>query len=474
MKLIIENLGPIKKGEIDLNKRFYCFVGYNNSGKSYLANVLWKIFDIKEFVHFILIEKVKDNDYEVFDMSAIGITKLLKEYAQYITTHILPELFQVKADNSIVMNCKITFVDWEETYTDSIKAIKNLSVKLWDDKPDIATVSLTQDYKFLWEGIDKIKLNKKDIPNIIGFEAGFVYGSLFRVDSLNLFFLPAERSFYSSFNSYFFRIEQEKKQELDKKLQSLLKNGKTETTDLQKIVDSTKSEYSESMYALLRKYHDLFEGGKLPKRNHYYDTQIAQLEEIMGGKVQIETQDGFPQTRFQHNKGKQDESLEMYLASSSVNQLSALSTYLKYWAQEKGNFLVIDEPEENLHPANVLKLLQILIDFANMNDNTVLITTHSPLLTDAINNQLMLGALHNRESMAQALGFEGTSFLEAKETGIYYFSGNSVLEYSIGEYGTIFKDFKAVVDKIENQQFVLSEALFNQYNTPKLVENDSI
>ncbi len=41
MKLTIKNLGPLTKGgTIDLDKRFYVFVGKNNSGKTYVANVL--------------------------------------------------------------------------------------------------------------------------------------------------------------------------------------------------------------------------------------------------------------------------------------------------------------------------------------------------------------------------------------------------------------------------------------------------
>ncbi|TAE00285.1 MAG: hypothetical protein EAZ97_06420, partial [Bacteroidetes bacterium] len=42
MKLVVKNLGAIKKkSEIDLDKRFYTFVGYNNSGKTYISQIIW-------------------------------------------------------------------------------------------------------------------------------------------------------------------------------------------------------------------------------------------------------------------------------------------------------------------------------------------------------------------------------------------------------------------------------------------------
>jgi predicted ATPase len=37
MKLTVNNLGAIKKGTIDLDKSVYLFVGYNNSGKTYMS-----------------------------------------------------------------------------------------------------------------------------------------------------------------------------------------------------------------------------------------------------------------------------------------------------------------------------------------------------------------------------------------------------------------------------------------------------
>ncbi len=47
MKLLVKNLGPIQGNTqtIDLSKRFYIFVGENNSGKTYVSQLLWTIFN---------------------------------------------------------------------------------------------------------------------------------------------------------------------------------------------------------------------------------------------------------------------------------------------------------------------------------------------------------------------------------------------------------------------------------------------
>ena len=58
MKLRVNNLGPIKQGEIDLSKRFSVFVGYNNSGKTYMSQVVWSLMNFWN--------KKKDTDILIF------------------------------------------------------------------------------------------------------------------------------------------------------------------------------------------------------------------------------------------------------------------------------------------------------------------------------------------------------------------------------------------------------------------------
>jgi len=46
LKLVINKFLPItQKCEIDLSKRVNIFVGKNNSGKTYLSQLIWGIYD---------------------------------------------------------------------------------------------------------------------------------------------------------------------------------------------------------------------------------------------------------------------------------------------------------------------------------------------------------------------------------------------------------------------------------------------
>jgi predicted ATPase len=46
MKITVENLGTIHKGEISLDKELTIFTGENNSGKSYMSYLVYEIVDL--------------------------------------------------------------------------------------------------------------------------------------------------------------------------------------------------------------------------------------------------------------------------------------------------------------------------------------------------------------------------------------------------------------------------------------------
>jgi AAA15 family ATPase/GTPase len=155
----------------------------------------------------------------------------------------------------------------------------------------------------------------------------------------------------------------------------------------------------------------------------------------------------------------------MYLTSSSINQLTTLLLYLKHWVSDTNNFLFVDEPEENLHPENQEKLIHTLLKFAATNNNKVLITTHSSLVTSVINNFLNIGYLKSKQDFnlnsfltKHHVDFDVKNILEKKDFGIYFFSGSDVIEYSAKEYGVYFEDFDKIEKNIKNfSEFITDE-----------------
>ena len=79
-----------------------------------------------------------------------------------------------------------------------------------------------------------------------------------------------------------------------------------------------------------------------------------------------------------------DMSLPMSNTASGVKQIGVLQLLLANRKLQPGSFLIIDEPEVNLHPEWQVKFAGILVLLAKDLDITLYINTHSPLFIQAI------------------------------------------------------------------------------------------
>lgn len=411
MKLQVQNLGPIQSGEIDLSKRFYVFVGYNNSGKTYMSQLLWGINQniTHDFSNSNLLKQLVEHSLG-WDVGIVHLKdKYIDLFSNFLSKELLPQYFN--SDK---------------------KTFENFSCSLI---PKYSAETNFEKYFIEWLNFsEQLSNNDKKV-----------------------FFLPANRIFYPTFYKYIYSVAKDEKDEIAKAIQ----RGK----NIENIKGFAKRPYTEMMDILTEKIYQFnFNGNATP--TGYYTDLVEELTEIIGGKINLKSSLGIAPVEFSLELEKGEE-LDMHLASSSANQLTTLYLYLKYWAEEENNFLIIDEPEENLHPKNQIKLLDILMKFANQNNNKVLITTHSPLLTDAVNNHLHLGYLksHSEENIAQIikennLNIDIDAAMPHEDIGIYFFNGKTIKEYEVEEYGVFFRDFRKEEKEITRTANVLRDYIY--------------
>ena len=268
------------------------------------------------------------------------------------------------------------------------------------------------------------------------------------------FFLPANRIFFPAYFKYIYSTEAKEFQNVRRHL----RESKSIDTD------------SISEYPHTEPVNHLIEAvANLPRReaNDYYLDLLEELEQIISGKITFSQKEGIAPVEFKlkPNKG---ESIDMYLASSSSNQLTMLYLYFKYWARKSYNFLIIDEPEENLHPQNQIKIANILLKFANRDNNKVLITTHSPLLAETINNDMYMSYIkeHQPEETVSKLAddyvIENT--LKSEDYGVYFFDGGRTTQYKADSYGIYFKDFAQEETKVREHSDALRARIYTIQN----------
>jgi ABC-type lipoprotein export system ATPase subunit len=295
----------------------------------------------------------------------------------------------------------------------------------------------------------------------------FLLRSLLQNEKEPLFF-PADRVFYLKHKRSIFNEEYKRKKEVETRIKELMEENLGKV-DLKELLNLIKPSFTNAEDALIRKIvtmEDKFLADKLvplPQFTNLYQD----LEKIMGGEVilkQIDLPTGEKEVEYAFKfdiTTKETDELPLALSSSAVNQLSTIYLLLKYMLNDKPKFLFIDEPEENLHPQNQILLLNLLLEFANMNKNRVLIASHSPLLARALNNYLILSQLKNKGEVAEKFGLLDLN-LTAENIGIYYFHDKTIHEHKAGHYGTIFTSFKTTQDAIYQIEEELSEIMFQQ------------
>lgn len=282
------------------------------------------------------------------------------------------------------------------------------------------------------------------------------------------FFIPASRSFFPVFYQYIYEIERNKRSEYNRRLQELIENidddGDTNKNIFKRLQEQLpKRSYTEPMNKVIESLYSLNTKKEI---NSVYNSLIEKMIGLMGGEITISSLESIAPIQFSF-KFDESKDLPMYLASSSVNQLTVLYLYLKYWAKEKNNFLMIDEPEVNLHPENQIRLMDILVQFVTEHDNRVLITTHSPILTDILNNYVYLHTLKSYDVDVtkiiednQLKNLNPEISLAKEDLGVYFFTGDKIIDYGTSQYGVYFRNFTEVINSVQKSGEILTNHIY--------------
>ena len=484
MKLEVRNFGKIKKGTIDLDKKVTVFVGYNNSGKTYMSQLLWKLNSLGDFflniIDFEAYVKKNITSKNSFHITKEVVDEIVMIYTNDIKKYYVPDTFNVSPDFFNNQNFSLQFLNtFEKIRTSSCvyeiwindkyfysqcykfkKHHNSLEITVEDIKlPTARTyldiVSEDRFREFEHNSVSAVDLKVPFQELLVSTVSNIIYELLFRKDE-TCFFLPANRIFYPSYYKYIYSVSKQEKDLINTRINN--------HASLESIKSLSKGSYTKAVDALTQKVYEL-NNDSTPKNN--YSDLLDELRDIIGGDIIIKSAEGIAPIEF-YLKLDDGKEIDMYLASSSANQLATLYLYLKYWAEAEKNFLIIDEPEENLHPENQIKLVNLLMKFADRNNNKILITTHSPLITDHINNYANLSYLKeagvdvkdtvNNSDSHMAL----IENIKHEDYGVYFFDGEEINEYEVGNYGAYFEDFQKAENKVKDISNALKNHIYDK------------
>jgi len=192
-----------------------------------------------------------------------------------------------------------------------------------------------------------------------------------------------------------------------------------------------------------------------------FQTSLHYLEEIIDGTLEVD-KNGTLYLKQGRLK------LEMNQASSSVRAMVDLYFYVQFQAHKKNKFLMIDEPEMNLHPKNQRAMARFLASLVNQGIK-VMVSTHSDYLVRELNHLTALHKFKDQDSVKTYLASEDNPYSEEvlisnEKVGLYFTkaTGKKVKLHQapISEYGTFtVASFDNEIESQQQAEFDILEAI---------------
>ena len=469
MKIKLWNLGSIKEAEVDL-RPLTVIIGPNNSNKTYIAYSIYGLW-INQLDGFYFSSEI---------LEKIEFTNQADHWSLKIDRHfydVISEIVQKSASEFSGIKLQSFFQDssgkiFEKTKfsieisEDDIKtAIEKVLADTIEYRGSLASLGIKKiersennnEILFYQEKEDKIN-NYKDIV-FLNFVAAVVKFSF--SDALPL---PAERN---AFINTYKMLGNRRYKLLKGNQRELLTQGRinrriNRDRQLELLKEQGDIRYPQPVEDFLDFLTDIELENKpdpIAKNKNDFQKLADQIEKY----IQNNNKTIFKKTKFGGREikvsVKRSLEIDLYNASSSIKQLAPLLLYLRYRAKS-GDFLVIDEPEMNLHPESQVKLLESLAILVNLGVR-ILLTTHSPYLMAHLNN-IVNGNHQNPELLAEQAKLlylqDSRAFLKMEQVSAYEIKNNKLLSLHDPEYGIRWDTLSDVSVDIQQKFFAIYEA----------------
>lgn len=448
-KLTVEGLGKIERAEVDL-RPLTLFIGPNNSGKSYLASLLWGLVAMQADLE--LPEGPARDAVDAWVEARIGEGKAPGEHdltAEDIA--LFDRYFEVALEanrtklvkrifhSDLVTIRQLSFcrvwerrakLSWSEANgSNTLSVTDGRSLETSTRSADLSEVrALARD--MLTRRLTYYRLTRLFRP----FEDAYsnidpVYLPASRTGFMQLYKAAARRSFRDAFRR-----------------------------------EETPEEWLELTTPAFH-FLDMIAFGLKDKRESRYAEEASFLEQAMNGKIELVQTKGVNEYRY-HPTGAQM-ALPMNLSSALVTELAPLVLVLRHVSSLPVLFL--EEPEAHLHPELQRRVAQIIARLIRKG-LFVWITTHSENFCQELNNFIKLGSLagDKRAEAQRKLGYDPDDYLDLEEVAGYEFkpdgSGqrSAVAEMKRTEAGLVMPSFNRAIIKLSKDVAYLDNLLSDE------------
>ncbi|STP14186.1 Uncharacterized conserved protein [Helicobacter mustelae] len=457
--------------------------GENNTGKTYATYSLYGYLDfIKNDAGYILFNFIESREQDLLNSIVIeeecimkidshAMKSIVKALFEILTALYEKNLAEILAGKVEDFSQSYFGVDIAEKIISYIGRIEEseMKKKIFDFFSHSLHFELVEATKeaFLFDyRKSKNRLNEKIPKDINAQKPGFMLALLHYIAMgfcPHAFILSAERTGATMFQ----RELDVNKNEIVEKISRA--NGKNIEKTVMNVLNARYSRYPKPVKDNIYFVRELDEVAKQTsfikkgeKENPLYKEILKLLSQVVGGKyiVSPEGIEFAPGAKQRIRKGK----FLVQRASSSVRSLLMLNYYILHRAQ-RGDILMIDEPELNLHPQNQTFIARLLVLLVNAGVK-VFITTHSDYIVRELSNCIMLKNLSSeqikkltKQRYSEEYGLESKkvkAYLAENIKGKNTLRGVKITQ----EQGIFMETFDEPIDtQNENQGLIFEEAM---------------
>jgi len=423
--LKVKNFGPIEKAEIDL-RPLTVFVGESNTGKTYLATLIYALYQHFEGVpqlpwagstasYFSLDYRSRDRypqrQREALEQEMLEILEKLNtpgcpfkfsdlpqkmcemlayrltdqenfpdELKRCFDLESVSKLIRFTASQDNEMKVALSVREGDQTYWNfEVRDVGYGPTITGDIKPDMILLDTKRKTEF------------HEISDI---------ERLFRIlharwwRTRNAYYLPAARS-------------------------GIMQSRDVLTTAL--IKQATRNRFEVSTFSgIIADFLEQIVNYRESTTSPNSVRRIAeQLEaELLEGRIEVKRPAPEASSEFLYRPEQSEYTLRMSHASAMVSELAPL-VYLLRHSVQRGELLIIEEPESHLHPDLQTKIAHILARLVRAGVRVV-ITTHSNWLLQQIGNLIREGELRKQGESTS----ESADYLKKEEVGAWQFYKN--------------------------------------------------
>ena len=439
--LHVENFAKIMSADIQLAP-LICFVGDNNSGKSYMMSLLWGILDLgrdlfpknppdskryKECENWL--KAHLEQNTEITDEVAALYLDWFNELLASKKKELLKKIFnyEVTADQIVIKALKRekkVDLAWDPSGTRYSARANHIQFPLQDGytRADLLRMNSYICWNLLMDGLAAPLMTPRSSRKRFGEP---IYYPASRTGIMLTYPQLLASSLQSTFSAY------------SEETESSLTQPYIDFLQLITQFDSSKGSKKKSLCDIIEFIENNMTKGAL---NAQYDyTTIIKYRPI-GSKAD----------------------LPLHVASSVVSEISPILLTLK--SDIRFNTMLIEEPEAHLHPALQKKMAQMIIRLMNTGV-PVWITTHSDTILQHINNMLKLSALEkaSQEKLMRSYHYSKEDLLSASDVQMLQFNtehdATSITTLEMTRYGFVAPTFNDTLEKVLDEVYAINDEL---------------